>query len=320
MILFAAIFVVLFLVAALCVGLGQAFLASRQKQQVRTMLRRAESEAGKRRPDLLKPEVVKDGLSKALTQIGIFHRLALFIEQSGATWTVGKFVVITAVAGFAGLLIGFVLPPFSLNRMAAPALFLIGALVPLLLIFRKRSKRMAQFEEQFPEALNFLSRSMRAGHAFSIGLEMLVADAPEPLGSAFRQMLNDLHLGATLEASMAKLVASVPLIDVRFFVSAILLQQGSGGNLSEILDSMARIIRERFQLKGQVKAASAHGRITGLILAVMPIVVAIMLFFISPDYLMVLFRDPLGKKLLIAACIGQVVGFLCIRKIVNIKV
>jgi len=320
MILFAGIFVVLFLVAALCVGLGQAFLASRQKQQVRTMLRRAESEAGKRRPDLLKPEVIKDRLSQALTQLGIFHRLALFIEQAGSTSSVGKFVGISAAAGFAGLFIGLVLPPLSLNRMAAPPLFLMGALVPFLLTLRKRSKRMAQFEEQFPEALNFLSRSMRAGHAFSIGLEMLVADAPEPLGSAFRQMLNDLHLGATLEASMAKLVASVPLIDVRFFVSAILLQQGSGGNLSEILDSMARIIRERFQLKGQVKAASAHGRITGLILAIMPIVVAVMLFFISPDYLMVLFRDPLGKKLLIAACIGQVVGFLCIRKIVNIKV
>ncbi len=320
MILFAAIFVVLFLVAALCVGLGQAFLASRQKQQVRTMLRRAESEAGKRRPDLLKPEVVKDSLSKALTQLGIFHRLALFIEQSGATWTVGKFVVMTAVAGFVGLFIGLVLPPFSLNRMAAPPLFLIGALVPFLLTFRKRSKRMAQFEEQFPEALNFLSRSMRAGHAFSIGLEMLVADAPEPLGSAFRHMLNDLHLGATLEASMAKLVASVPLIDVRFFVSAILLQQGSGGNLSEILDSMARIIRERFQLKGQVKAASAHGRITGLILAIMPVVVASHAVLYLAGLPLVLFRDPLGKKLLIAACIGQVVGFLCIRKIVNIKV
>ncbi|MBV8867524.1 MAG: type II secretion system F family protein [Acidobacteriaceae bacterium] len=320
MLLFAAIFGFLFLIAALCVGLGQAFLVSRQKQQVRIMLRRAESEAGKRRPDLLKPEVVKDKLSKALTQIRMFHRLALFIEQAGATWSVGKFVSITAIAALAGLFIGLVLPPLSQNRIAAPILFLMGALVPLLLTFRKRSKRLAKFEEQFPEALNFLSRSMRAGHAFSIGLEMLVADAPEPLGSAFRQMLNDLHLGSTLEASMAKLVASVPLIDVRFFVSAILLQQGSGGNLSEILDSMARIIRERFQLKGQVKAASAHGRITGLILAVMPVVVAIMLMFISPDYLLLLFRDPLGKKLVLAACIGQIVGFLCIRKIVNIKV
>ncbi len=320
MLLFAAIFVFLFVTAALCVGFGQAFLVSRQKQQVRTMLRRAESEAGKRRPDLLKAEVAEDALSKALSQIGIFQHLALFIEQSGATWTAGKFVVMTGVAGLAAFLIGLVLPPFSLNRLAAPALALLGALVPFLLTLRKRSKRLAQFEEQFPEALNFLARSMRAGHAFSIGLEMLVADAPEPLGPAFRQMLNDLHLGATLEAAMAKLVASVPLIDVRFFVSAILLQQGSGGNLSEILDSMAKIIRERFRLKGQVKAASAHGRITGLILAVMPVIVAGLLMLISSDYLMVLFRDSTGKKLVIAACIGQIVGFFCIRKIVNIKV
>ncbi len=320
MLLFAAIFVFLFLIAALCVGLGQAFLVSRQKQQVRTMLRRAESEAGKRRPDLLKAEVAEDALSKALNQIGIFQRLASFVEQSGAAWSAGKFIIMTAVAGFAGLFLGLVVPPFSLNRMAAPALSLLAAAIPLLLTLRKRSKRLAQFEEQFPEALNFLARSMRAGHAFSIGLEMLVADAPEPLGSAFRQMLNDLHLGSTLESAMAKLVASVPLIDVRFFVSAILLQQGSGGNLSEILDSMARIIRERFRLKGQVKAASAHGRITGLILAIMPVIVAGLLFVVSPEYLMVLFRDATGKKLVMAAALGQLVGFFCIRKIVNIKV
>jgi tight adherence protein B len=152
---------------------------------------------------------------------------------------------------------------------------------------------------------------MRAGHAFSIGLEMLVGDAPEPLGGTFRQMLNDLHLGSTLEKSMVDLAESVPLIDVRFFVSAVLLQQGTGGNLAEILDSMAGIIRERFRLKGQVKAASAHGRITGLIL---------LLFLTSPDYLLQLVQDPDGQKMLIGAGIGQFVGFLCIRKIVDIKV
>ena len=107
---------------------------------------------------------------------------------------------------------------------------------------------------------------------------------------------------------------------MRFFVSAVLLQQGTGGNLSEILDTMANIIRERFRLKGQIKAASAHGRITGLILAVMPVIVAVILFFISPAYLLALARDPDGKKLVIAACAAQVIGFFCIRKITNIKV
>jgi tight adherence protein B len=161
---------------------------------------------------------------------------------------------------------------------------------------------------------------MRAGHAFSIGLEMLVADSPEPLQGVFRQMLNDLHLGSTLESCLTKLTERVPLIDVRFFVSTVLLQQGTGGNLAEILDSMATIIRERFRLKGQVKAASAHGRITGLILSIMPVVVAALLFLISPDYIMTLVRDTDGRKMVIGAIVGQLIGFLCIRKIVNFKV
>lgn len=320
MILLVAIFLVLFLITTLCVGLGQAFLVSRQKQQVRTMLRRAESEAGQRRPDLLRQETQRDALTKALGDVPAFGQLSLYLEQSGGNWTVGKFLAATLIAGLAGFFFGFIIPPFSRVWFTALIPAVIAAAIPFFLTMRKRAKRLALFEEQFPEALNFLSRSMRAGHAFSIGLEMLVADSPEPLGSAFRQMLNDLHLGSNMESAMAKLVASVPLIDVRFFVSAILLQQGSGGNLSEILDTMAKIIRERFRLKGQVKAASAHGRITGLILAVMPLVVAVLLFITSPDYLLVLASDPDGRKLVLAAGIGQLLGFFFIRKIVNIKV
>jgi tight adherence protein B len=149
---------------------------------------------------------------------------------------------------------------------------------------------------------------------------MLVADAPEPLRSCFRRVLSDLQLGSTFDVALAKLVALAPLIDVRFFVSAVLLQQGSGGNLGEILDSMAQIIRERFQLKGHVKAASAQGRITGMILSVMPVAVAALMFFTSPTYLLMLVRSPMGRNLLIGAACGQVIGYFCIRKIVNFKV
>jgi tight adherence protein B len=320
MILFLAIFVFLFLIAALCIGFGRAFLVSHQKRQIRTMLRRAESEAGKRRPDLLNTEVVADPLSKALSEVRAFQRLEAILEQSGMEWKLGKFVTMTLVAAMAGSFFGFILPPFSRNLATALIPGILAGLLPFVIMLRKRAKRLAKFEEQFPEALNFLGRSMRAGHAFSIGLEMLVADSPEPLGGVFRQMLNDLHLGSSLEASMTKLAETVPLIDVRFFVSAVLLQQGTGGNLAEILDSMAGIIRERFRLKGQVKAASAHGRITGLILSLMPVVVAGMLFVTSPAYLLILVRDPDGQKMVIGAIIGQLIGFLCIRKIVNIKV
>jgi len=320
MVLGIVIFAFLFVVILLCVGLGQAFLVSRQKQQVRTMLRRAESKSAEPRQDLLRPEAVQDLLTKALNSLGLFSRLALFIEQAGSEWTTGKFVFASLATGSFALIMGVLIPAFSRVRVGPAILFFAGGAIPVLILLRKRAKRFAAFEEQFPEALNFLSRSMRAGHAFSIGMEMLVADSPEPLVGCFRRVLSDLHLGSPLEVALGKLVALVPLIDVRFFVSSILLQQGTGGNLSEILDSMAHIIRERFRLKGQVKAAAAHGKITGLVLAIMPVVVGILLFFTSPNYLMVLVRDPGGRQLLIGAGVGQIIGYLCIRKIVNIRV
>jgi tight adherence protein B len=320
MILAVGIFVFIFVVVVLCVGLGQAFLASRQKQQIRRMLLRASSDVDKQRPDLMKTERIEDALSRTLLEQQIFRKLTVVLEQSGTAWKLPQFLGFTVVAAVGGLFAGFILPGFSRNAATALIPAVLAGLTPLFIARRKRAKRLAKFEEQFPEALNFLSRSMRAGHAFSIGLEMLVADASEPLGGVFRQMLNDLHLGSSLDTALVTLAESVPLIDVRFFVSAVLLQQGTGGNLAEILDSMSNIIRERFRLKGQVKAASAHGRITGLILSLMPVVVAALSLLISPDYLLVLVRDGDGRKLMIGAVVGQIVGFFCIRKIVDIKV
>jgi tight adherence protein B len=320
MTLFIPIFICLFLVVILAVGLGQAFLQSRQKQQVRTMLRRAES--GPKQPELqlLRPENIEDPLTRALGKFGIFARLSLLIDQAGLGWSSGKLTLASISAALVGLLLGMWLPDFFHPVVAGSILALIASSIPLLIVLWKRSKRIAEFEEQFPEALDFLARSMRAGHGFSIGLEMLVADSPEPLVSCFRRVLADLHLGSSLEIALGKLTMLIPLIDVRFFVSAVLLQQETGGNLSEVLNNMAQIIRERFRLKGQVKAASAHGRITGLILALMPMIVGGLLFIMSPAYLMVLVRDHDGRLMIMGAIAGQILGYVCIRKIVNIKV
>jgi tight adherence protein B len=193
-------------------------------------------------------------------------------------------------------------------------------LIPLLLVLRKRAKTMAAFEEQFPEALDFLSRSMRAGHGFSVALEMLSTDSPEPLGSAFRRISNDLQLGSSLEVALGKLMKLMPLVDVRFFVSSVLLQQETGGNLGEILTKLAFIIRERFRLRGQVKAASAHGRITGLVLVLMPIAVTGFMLLTTPEYLRQLAADPIGRIMIYSAISAQVVGYFVIRKVTNIKV
>jgi tight adherence protein B len=320
MALFIPIFICLFLVVILAVGLGQAFLQSRQKQQVRTMLRRAQSNPKQPELQLLRPENVEDPLTRALSRFRIFSHLNLLIDQAGIAWTSGKLVLASISAALVGLLLGICLPDFFHPGIAGLLLALVVGSGPLLIVLWKRSKRIAEFEEQFPEALDFLARSMRAGHGFSIGLEMLVADSPEPLLTCFRRVLADLHLGSSLETALGKLTTLIPLIDVRFFVSAVLLQQETGGNLSEVLNNMAQIIRERFRLKGQVKAASAHGRITGLILAVMPALVAVLLFVASPKYLMVLANDPDGRLMIMGAIAGQIIGYLCIRKIVNIKV
>jgi len=195
-----------------------------------------------------------------------------------------------------------------------------GGFIPLLVVLWKRSKNISAFEKQFPEALDFLSRSMRAGHGFSIALEMLAADSPDPLATSFRRISNDLQLGSSLDVALGKLLLLMPLVDVRFFVSSVLLQQETGGNLGEILSKLALIIRERFRLKGQVKAASAHGRITGLVLVLMPVVVTMLMMITSPKYLGDLAADKTGRMMIYGAAIGQVVGYLVIKKITNIKV
>ncbi len=184
-----------------------------------------------------------------------------------------------------GLLLGMKVRVLYNVQVSAIVLAVLGALCPLLLVLRKRRKYMAEFEEQFPEALDFLSRSMRVGHGFTIALEMLGVDSPDPLGAAFRRVSNDLQLGSSLEVALGKMLVLVPLVDVRFFVSSVLLQQETGGNLGEILSKLSYVIRERFRLKGQVKAVSAHGRITGLVLLLMPIAVTVFIMLTTPEYL-----------------------------------
>jgi tight adherence protein B len=212
-----------------------------------------------------------------------------------------------------------------LVRAVAPVLG--GAIVagiagsaPLLYVMRCRAKLIAAFEDQLPEALDFLSRSLRAGHGLSTGLELLASDSPEPIASSFRRVANELQLGSSLENSLGRLVDVVPLVDIRFFVSSVLLQQETGGNLSEILMKLSHIIRERFRLRGQVKAMSAHGRITGMILLLMPVAVAVILFLSSPEYLLVLTREKEGRYMLWGAVGGQVLAYFVIKKIVNIEV
>jgi tight adherence protein B len=218
-----------------------------------------------------------------------------------------------------GAVVGTRVPVFA-PGVSSLVLGGVFALLPYLFILRQRTKRLAQFEQQFPEALDFLARAMRAGHAFSISLEMLSDESAPPLGAEFRKVFNEHNLGLPVETALGNLTTRVPLLDVRFFVSAVLLQRETGGNLSEILTKLAVIIRERFKLKGQVQAASAHGRITGLVLTIMPIVLMLGLLVIAPGYLQGMAADPDGKYIIAGAVVALLLGHFTIRRIIDIKV
>jgi tight adherence protein B len=318
---FLIVFILIFGVVVGIVGLCFSYFKQKQTQQIRSMLRKAEATAAEQRnPDLLRPAQTEDFLAKILRRFEFAEKVNLMLDQAGSSSTAAKLVgtcLLTAiVAGVAGLKFHFALPP----SLVASAAATVGLFIPFLLARRKRSKNLAAFEEQFPEALDFLSRSMRAGHGFSVAMELLASDSPDPLGRSFRRVSNDMALGSSLDIALGKLIILVPLVDVRFFVSSVILQQETGGNLGEILTKLSYIIRERFRLKGTVKAVSAHGRVTGMVLLLMPLSVAAFLLISNPQYLMVMFANPVGRKMVYGAILGQIVGYFVIKKIIAIKV
>lgn len=314
----AVVFLVTFGVILACVLGSFAYFKGRQKKQILSMLRTAHATPATQK-QFLRPAEIEDALTKLLRRFQFMARLSLVIEQAGQKIAPSKLIALSIFTFAIGYLVGFKLH-FVSAQFSAIVLGLVGGALPLLRILRKRGQALDEFEKQFPEALDFLSRSMRAGHGFSIALEMLAADSPDPLGAAFRRVSNDLQLGSALNVALNKVLTQVPTVDVRFFVSAVLLQQETGGNLGEILSKLAFIIRERFRLKGTVKAVSAHGRITGMVLVLMPVAVTLIMLATSPSYLGDLAADNLGRKLIYGAIAGQIVGYLVIKKIINIKV
>jgi tight adherence protein B len=253
-----------------------------------------------------------------LSGLRVNARLQDLIEQAGLKWRPARLThacLTLLLLVFAAVWFGF---PAARRLALLPAL-LAGSL-PLLYAIRKRTARLRKFEEQFPESLEFISRSMRAGHAFSVSLEMLHKEFQEPLAGEFRRAFDEHNLGLPLDAALQKLAHRLPIIDVQFFVSAVLLQKRTGGNLAELLDKLAYVIRERFKLRGRIRAVSAHGRMTGTALTLIPAMVAGMMFFTNREYLFFFFTDPTGRSMAYAALGLQVLGYAVIQKIVSIEV
>jgi tight adherence protein B len=256
-------------------------------------------------------------INRLLVQIPLATRLHIFIEQSGMQITVAMVVLISLASAFFILLLGLLLfvPPLLAILLAVGA----GS-VPFFVISVKRQRRFAKFAEIFPDAIDMLARAVRAGHAFTTGLEMMSREMPEPLASEFRTTYEQQNFGMPIREALHNLSVRMPLPDVRFFVSALQIQRESGGNLAEILTNLAQVIRERFKILRQVRVFTAQGRMTLYILMALAPGFGLIIFFANPKYLAPLWTDPLGRKWLVIAAILQVIGLMLTRKIIRIKI
>jgi tight adherence protein B len=256
---------------------------------------------------------------KLLHKYNLHTKTEELLEQAGVKWKVSRLVHMCTAAFIAGYFVPYLFAPAFLRPYLLISAALAAAL-PVYHVIRLRKKRLHEFEGIFPDCLEFIARSMRAGHAFSVSLEMIYREFQEPLAGEFRRTFEEHNLGLPLDVALLKLSKRVPLLDVQFFTSAVLLQKRTGGNLAEILDKLAYVIRERFKLRGRIRAVSAHGKMTGMALTCIPMAVGVLMFFTNPDYITFFFTDETGQMMAAAAVALQVTGYLVIQKIVKIEV
>lgn len=320
----ALIFILTFLVVALLVfGIWVFAGADASQEQIRKRMNAVHR--AERRGDVGQSlKIVRDEM---LSSVPLLHRILLkwswssklqdFVLQAGMRTKPAKLLLLSAVLGVTAYLVsGF----FHLRYFVALPIAIVAAAVPLVTVAIKRNRRLRQFEERFPDALDLLGRAVRAGHAFTTGLEMIAKECPEPLAGEFRTAFEEQNFGLPLRDALLNLSERVPSIDVRFFVTALLIQKETGGNLAEILDGLSRVIRDRFRIYREVRVKSAHGRLTAGILIALPICLAFALSALNPQYMAVLFEDPKGPYILGTAAGMQLVGSMILWKIIHFEV
>jgi tight adherence protein B len=243
--------------------------------------------------------------------------LERWVEQSGLRLSISALLLISCGFGIFGAFIGSTLSQMTAVTVMA---FFATASLPFLFVRQKRASRLRMFEEHFPEALDLISRAIRAGHAFSAGMKMVADEMAEPIGPEFRKSFEEQNFGMSLKDSLNLLALRVPLLDVRFFATAVLIQKETGGNLSEILDNLANVVRERFKIRRQVRVHTAHGRFTGYVLLGLPAFLAVALSYLNAEHMDALFKDSIGQGLVVAAVVMQAIGWVWIKRVVKIEV
>jgi tight adherence protein B len=243
--------------------------------------------------------------------------LTRLIEQAGVNTTPSAILIASLICAAVAALAAYIFLRIPLAQFVCVPL---GASLPVLYLLQRRSSRMKTFEEQFPDALDLISRSLRAGHAFQAAIGMAAEELTAPAGPEFKKVFDQQNFGLPLREALNALAERMPLLDVKFFVTAVAIQRDTGGNLAEILDNLAHVVRERFKIQRQVRVHTAHGRITGFVLLALPAFLAVALSIINREHMRPLFEEPMGRTLILATIIMQLIGFIWIRKVIKIEV
>jgi tight adherence protein B len=296
------------------------FIAARRMQRrLRDVSAQPEPAADSDEPTVVKQ---KDqgplpGVDRLVAGTSAGSRLAKLIEQSGVRTTPSAIGMISLATAAVAALVGL-----TLVRQALAPVFagLVGVMVPTLFLMQRRGARLKKFEEQFPEALDLLSRAIRAGHAFQTAMSMVASELKDPVGPEFKKTFDQQNFGLPLKDALNEMAERINILDVRFFVTAVVIQRESGGNLAEILDNLAHVVRERFKIRRQVRVHTAHGRFTGYVLLALPAALGMALSFINPEHMRLLFNEHMGQMMLLAAIVMQTIGFIWIRQVIKIEV
>ena len=256
-------------------------------------------------------------VDQLLSGTGLAKNLEILLYQAGIEMKVGTFVLMSLVIGAAATFL-FIL--FLGRPLFGLAVGVFVAFIPYFVAKSKKTKRTRLMEEQLPDSMDLMTSALRAGLSLPAALQLVAQEAPSPLAEEFGHTFDEQNLGLDIRDAMLNLARRIDSVDVKFFVTAVVVQRETGGNLAEIMQNISHIVRERFRILGDVRTLTAHGRFSGIILSVLPVFMAFLIAIIAPDYMMGFLKDPTGQAFLMAAFILQVIGFLWIRKVVNIRV
>jgi tight adherence protein B len=322
--LFFGFSLLIFIATAFAVEALWRWWFSTQSQAARRFSERIQAMGGAQsqsayRVSLLKQRRLSDSheVDQFLRKIPAAQTLDTQLQQAGSAINVSRLLAYCGTAMGIGLLLGLAL---SGNWLTASAIAISGALIPFALLNRQRNSRLQQIQQQLPEVADLIARSLRAGHALPATMQMVAEEMPEPIAGEFRQVADEINYGLGLQVAMQHLSQRIPIDDLRFLVVAVLIQRDTGGNLAELMQNMSHLIRERLKLLGQVSALSAEGRLSGWILFLMPVAMALLLSITNPDYLFRLIEDPLGRVALGIAAVQMLLGGLWMRTIVQLRV